>query len=63
MRKKNITAFGPFFGITLCKEKKVEEFVNPSLKNKKSVRQSPVRREVPLYGTFPTASKFPFFGW
>ena len=37
VRKKNITAFWSFFGITLCKERKGEEFVNPSLKNKKSI--------------------------
>ena len=31
VRKKNI-------GTTLCKERKGEEFVNPSLKNQKSIR-------------------------
>ena len=37
-KEEKYNSFWSFLGITLCRERKGEEFVNPSLKNKKSIR-------------------------
>ena len=36
-KEEKYNSFWSFLGITLCRERKGEEFVNPSLKKKKSI--------------------------